>query len=82
MYKPQVKKEKKSIKIQTLQNLIEGEVYLLPNNRISDMLNQESFHFIPLTDAKIFSLKAKSLIEEVAFMAVNKYHVVYIHEIG
>jgi len=80
MYKARVKKEKIPIKIQTLQNRIEGNVYLLPNTRITDMLNQEGYHFIPITDAKIYSLKSGTLTDEAEFVAINKYHVVLILE--
>jgi hypothetical protein len=76
MYKARVNKEKIPIKIQTLQNRIEGNVYLLPNTRITDMLNQEGYHFIPITDAKIYSLKSGSLVDQAEFVAINKYHVV------
>jgi hypothetical protein len=80
MYKARVKKEKVPITIQTLQNRIEGNVYLLPNTRITDMLNQEGSHFIPITDAKIYSLKSGNLVDEAEFVAINKYHVVLISE--
>ena len=80
MYKARVKKEKVPITIQTLQNRIEGNVYLLPNTRITDMLNQEGSHFIPITDAKIYSLKSGNLVDEAEFVAINKYHVVLILE--
>jgi hypothetical protein len=80
MYKARVKKEKVPITIQTLQNRIEGNVYLLPNTRITDMLNQEGSHFIPITDAKIYSLKSGKLVDEAEFVAINKYHVVLILE--
>lgn len=80
MYKTRVKKEKVPITIKTLQNRIEGNVYLLPNTRITDMLNQEGYHFIPITDAKIYSLKSGSLVDEMEFVAINKYHVVLISE--
>jgi len=80
MYKTRVKKEKVPVKIQTLQNRIEGNIYLLSNTRITDMLNQEGYHFIPITDAKIYSLKAGSLIDEAEFVAINKNQVVLILE--
>lgn len=80
MYKARVKKEKVAVIIQTLQNRIEGNVSLLPNSRITDALNQEGYHFIPITDAKIYSLKSGSLVDEVEFLAINKHHVVLILE--
>ena len=80
MYKARVKKEKVPITIQTLQNRIEGNVYLLPDTRITDMLNQEGYHFIPITHAKIYSLKSGTLVDEAEFVAINKYHVVLISE--
>ena len=80
MYKTRVKKEKVPVKIQTLQNRIEGNVYLLPNTRITDMLNQEDYHFIPVTDAKIYSLKSGGLVDKAEFVAINKNHVVLISE--
>ncbi|UCD70613.1 MAG: hypothetical protein JSW70_06290 [Syntrophobacterales bacterium] len=80
MYKARVKKEKITVKIQTLQNRIEGNVYLLPNARITDMLNQEGSQFIPITDAKIYSLKSGSLVDEAEFVTINKNQVVLIVE--
>jgi hypothetical protein len=80
MYKARVKKEKVPVTIQTLQNRIEGNVSLLPNMRITDALNQEGYHFIPITDVKIYSLKSGTLIDETEFLAINKYHVVLILE--
>jgi hypothetical protein len=80
MYKATVKKEKVAVIIQTLQNRIEGNVSLLPNTRITDALNQEGYHFIPITDAKIYSLKSGSLVDEVEFLAINKHQVVLILE--
>ncbi len=80
MYKTRVKKERIPIKIQTLQNRIEGNIYLLPNTRVTDMLNQEGSHFIPITDAKIYSLRSGRLVDEAEFVAINKYHVVLILE--
>jgi len=80
MYKARVKKEKILVKIQTLQNRIEGNVYLLPNTRITDTLNQETCHFIPVTEAKIYSLKSGDLVDEAEFVAINKNQVVLILE--
>jgi len=80
MYKARIKKEKIPVKIQTLQNRIEGNVHLLPDTRISDMLNQEGYHFLPITDAKIYSLKSGGLVDEAEFVAINKHHVVLIVE--
>ena len=80
MYKARIKKEKVLVEIQTLQNRIEGNVYLLPKTRITDTLNQEGSHFIPVTDAKIYSLKSGGLVDEAEFVAINKNHVVLILE--
>jgi hypothetical protein len=80
MYKARIKKERILVKIQTLQNRIEGNVHLLPDTRISDMLNQEGHPFLPITDAKIYSLKSGGLVDEAEFVAINKHHVVLIVE--
>ena len=80
MYKARVKKEKVAVIIQTLQNRIEGNVSLLPNTRITDALNQDGYHFIPITDAKIYSLKSGNLVDQAEFLAINKHHVVLILE--
>jgi len=80
MYKARIKKEKILVKIQTLQNRIEGNVYLLPNTRITDTLNQATCHFIPVTEDKIYSLKSGDLVDEAKFVAINKNQVVLILE--
>ena len=56
---------------------IEGTVHVQPGLRIIDHLNRESEHFIAVTDAAV---KFPDEQVNLAFIAVNKAHIVSLHE--
>lgn len=80
MYKGKVKKEKFPVIIKTTLERIEGNAYLIPDNRLLDMLNTDSQNFIAISDAKVYSLKDGRLLSEADFLAVNKEQIVLIVE--
>ena len=77
-YKGVVKKEKVDAVIRTANEKIEGTIFKLPQNRLLDMLNQDSGLFIPVTSAKVFHVVTGRLMYEAEFLAVNKSSVVII----
>jgi Na+-transporting NADH:ubiquinone oxidoreductase subunit NqrA len=51
---------------------IRGEVHILSGSRLTDALNSKAKDFIAVTDAQIRGLHEVRVIEEVAFVAVNR----------
>ena len=62
--------------IQTATNLIEGNLYLRSNERVSDMLNR-SDRFIAVTDVVIYDLEGNELYS-CEFLAVNAEQVIWL----
>lgn len=77
-YKGIVKKEKIDAVIRTANEKIEGIIFKLPQNRLLDMLNQDSGPFIPVTSAKVSHIVTGRLMYEARFLAVNKNSIVII----
>jgi len=77
-YKGIVKKEKINAVIRTANEKIVGTIFKLPQNRLLDMLNQDSGPFIPVTSAKVFHVVTGRLMYEAEFLAINKSSVVII----
>lgn len=67
-----IPKERTGVVIYTRNHKIEGEIYLLTDTRISDELNIRVREFIPVTNARIFSLTGDSLLYTTDFVTVNK----------
>ena len=58
-----------------IQNfMIEGTIYTLSGERISDFLNTP-MQFIPVTDVNIYILPERKLVYEVEFLNLNKNYI-------
>lgn len=68
-----IPKERKEVIIFTRNHKIEGEIYLLMDSRISDELNVRVREFIPVTNARVYSLSGDSLLYTADFVTVNKH---------
>lgn len=62
--------------IQTWTHLIQGEVYIKPDERLKDELNR-SEQFVAVTNAKIFDTQGNSLYE-CQFLTINKDQIIWI----
>lgn len=67
-----IPKERRDVIIFTRNHRIEGEIYLLMDSRISDELNIRVRDFIPVTNAKVYSLTGETLLYSADFLSVNK----------
>lgn len=67
-----IPKERKSVVIYTRNHKIEGEIYLVVDARVSDELNARVREFIPVTNARIYTLSGDSLLYTADFVSVNK----------
>jgi len=76
VYKSQIQKEQVDAIIRTSGEKIEGKIFKLPQNRLLDMLNNTEERFIPVLEAKVYSLTTGRLIFESDFLAVNINHII------
>lgn len=70
-----IPKERREVVVFTRNHKIEGEMYLLMDSRISDELNVRVKEFIPITNAKIYTLSGDSLLYTTDFITVNKHSI-------
>jgi hypothetical protein len=69
---------------ETDRQLVEGDLTLPPagyQSRFSDSLNRGEFEFVPLTNAKVTSLKDDSVIE-VPFLVLSKRQIRLAYPVG
>jgi hypothetical protein len=72
-----VHKDEVPVLIQTLTNVIHGNIFLRPEQRIKDGLNDSPEVFIAVTNAEIFS-PGGQLLHKASFLTVNKQHIVWL----
>lgn len=77
-YVAAVKKNKLKTCIRTSRESIEGYIFILPQLRLLDMMNNKTEPFIAVSEATICSAKDGKLLYQAEFIAVNKNHVVHI----
>ncbi|MHB2021333.1 MAG: DUF6812 domain-containing protein [Candidatus Xenobia bacterium] len=70
-----IPKERREVVIFTRNHKIEGEVYLLLDSRLSDELNVRIREFLPVTNARIFTLNGDSLLYAADFVTINKHSI-------
>lgn len=79
---------KKAFKVVLWTNVarVEGTTFSLQSasyakdNRLSDLMNFEGQMFLPITNAKIYSVTANELVGETNFVNINKQHIIMIFE--
>lgn len=74
-----IPKDKLRVTIHTSRDRISGFVHVLYRHRASDLLNDE-LRFIPVTDAVIAPLDGQGAPNNIAFLAINKDHIVTLIE--
>lgn len=77
-YAAAIKKNKLKTCIRTSRESIEGIIFILPQLRLLDMMNNKSELFIAVSDATICSAADGKLLYQTDFVAVNKNHVIHI----
>ncbi len=72
-----VHKERVPSLIQTETNLIHGDIFLRPDQRIKDELNNNQEKFIAVTEAEIYGADGQVKYRS-PFLTLNKDHVIWI----
>ena len=70
------KKDQLKVVVFTAKHKIHGNLHLIENSRLSDILNTESQtrDFLPITDAVITDLNTSHCIQA-GFLSLNKKHI-------
>ena len=55
-----------------------GSIYLRPDNRLLDELNDSEAEFLAVTDVYVYDHSLSALLDTTRFLAVNKAHVIAI----
>lgn len=71
-----VSKEAIPVIIQTIHQTVQGEIYVLPEDRLIDDLNHPE-QFLAVTNAIIYSLSGEELYRA-NFFSINKDHIVWV----
>jgi len=75
------RKEQLKVVIFTSQHKIQGQLHLVENSRLSDILNTESISrdFLPITDALVTDI-SDGKIFKAGFLSVNKKKITMVME--
>lgn len=74
-----VTKEKAEVIVYTQQHRIEGQIHLHPGSRLTDFMNVKTgLGFMPITNAKVYTLSGEKLLHTADLLDINKNLVVMI----
>ncbi|MCS6909650.1 MAG: hypothetical protein NZM11_03665 [Anaerolineales bacterium] len=72
-----VRKERVPVLIQTPTHTLHGYIFLRPEERVKDALNETNEQFIAMADAEVYTLDGH-LRQRVEFLTVNKAHIIWL----
>ena len=76
----QIDKEKLPVDIYTNSFHLEGNTYIYPGSRVTDMMSSRDTHdFIPLTDVIVYSISTGEELFRSDFLNLNKQHIVMVY---
>jgi len=71
-----VHKRAVAAKIQTPTHLIEGNLHVHPDDRVTDELNRDE-PFLAVTDARLVANDGRE-VERIPFISINKKHIIWL----
>jgi len=75
-YTPRVAKDTLPALIRTKDQVIVGHVYIRPDKRLKDDVNDDMSRFLPVTDARVYDATSEALLYHSSFMLVAYQHIV------
>lgn len=75
-------KERIRVTICTSLYRIEGEMYMLPGSRLTDLMNVKAKDFLPVTDVTFYHPYENKVFAKVDFAVVNRDSVLAIFPVG
>ena len=77
-FTPRVVKDTLPALIRTADQVIVGHVYVRPEKRLKDDLNEDMSRFLPITDARVYNAADETLLYHSAFLLVAYQHIIMI----
>jgi hypothetical protein len=75
-FTPRVAKDTLPALIRTADQVIVGHVYVRPEKRLKDDLNEDTSRFLPITDARVYDAVSETLIYHSSFLLVAYQHII------
>jgi hypothetical protein len=76
IFTPVVTKRPVPVLIQTTTNLIRGEIYIRPSERLKEEIDREE-PTLAVTNAIIYT-SGREMLYQTGFMAINRKHIIWI----
>ena len=77
-YTPRVAKDTLPALVRTHDQVIVGHLYVRPDKRLKDDLNDDSSRFLPVTDARVYNAADDTLLYHSSFLLVAFRHIIMI----
>jgi hypothetical protein len=76
IFTPVVTKKPVPVLIQTTTNLVRGEIYIRPSERLKEEIDHEE-PTLAVTNAIVYSL-AREMLYQTGFMAIYRKHIIWV----
>ncbi len=75
-YTPRVPKDSLPAFVRTNDQIIVGHVYVRPDKRLKDELNEDDSRFLPITNAQVYDAATETLLYHSNFLLLAYNHIV------
>jgi len=75
-FTPRVAKDTLPALIRTTDQVIVGHIYVRPEKRLKDDLNEDGSRFLPVTDARVYRAADETLLYHSSFLLVAYQHII------
>jgi len=75
-FTPRVAKDTLTAFIRTTNQIIIGHVYVRPDKRLKDDLNEDASRFLPVTDARVYDAGSEKLLYHSSFLLIAYAHII------
>jgi hypothetical protein len=77
-FTPRVAKDTLTAFVRTANQIIVGHVYVRPDKRLKDDLNEDPSRFLPVTDARVYDSATEALLYHSSFLLIAYSHIIMI----
>ena len=75
-YTPRVAKDTLTAFIRTAEQIVVGHVYIRPDKRLKDDLNDDASRFLPVTDARVYDAASEKMLYHSSFLLIAYAHII------
>ncbi len=77
-FTPRVAKDAMQALIRTVDQHVIGYLYVRPDKRLKDEINEDTSRFLPVTDAKVYNATTDDFVYRTSFLLVAFEHILSI----